>query len=200
VEVAGNLALVSIGHPMDVRAWCTGPAETSLRIADLGTDDGHRWSEAGQPTLYVAGDEGVVLAELGRHWGDEPGAVGIWAIELHLDCVLDLRRADARAILGGPSEPSEWLSIGRCRDLARQVRDTGTFDGIVVPSVAFLDDPSRWNAVIFIERLQRPLDEAVAVRQLDRRVTERAAGPPRNANASPVATAGMPVGSRDRQA
>ncbi|MFL5642865.1 MAG: hypothetical protein ACJ771_11040 [Chloroflexota bacterium] len=34
---------------------------------------------------------------------------------------------------------------------------------MVVPSVAFLDDPSRWNAVVFVDRLTRSLGEAVRV-------------------------------------
>jgi RES domain-containing protein len=197
---AGTADLFAKGHALNVRAWCTGPAETSLRVTDLGTDEGHRWSEDGQPTLYVAGDEGVVLAELGRHWSDEPGSVGIWKLELHLECVLDLRRADVRAILGGPSEPRDWLAVDHCRAAVRQVRDAGSFDGIVVPSVAFLDDPSRWNAVVFLERLRRPLDEAVAVLELDRLVTDRATPSRRKAVDSPEPAAGLPAAPLDRQA
>lgn len=52
---------------------------------------------------------------------------------------------------------------------------------MAVPSVAFLDDLSRWNAVILLDRLGRPIEDAVAVVQVDRCVSDRAppAGPQR---------------------
>ena len=37
-----------------------------FRFAGLGADN--RWNTPGQPTLYLAGDEGVLIAEWGRHF------------------------------------------------------------------------------------------------------------------------------------
>jgi hypothetical protein len=39
------------------------------------------------------------------------------------------------------------------RATARFLRLTTSAEGLLVPSVAFLDDPSRWNRVLFLDKL-----------------------------------------------
>jgi RES domain-containing protein len=146
-----------------------GPAEpnepergTALGLDMLVTSKGNRWSADGEPTVYLAGDVGVALAELGRHTPAGPvGRAGIWSIDVRLDAVLDLRLPAVRRALGLPHGASWPLDRHRCLDLARTLRARVDVDGLIVPSVATLDQPERWNAVVFAERLRTRLDEAL---------------------------------------
>jgi RES domain-containing protein len=142
------------GRPLVTTAWCSGPLADVLDVEALVTTDANRWSDAGEPTLYLASDPGVALAEVGRHW--EPGATrqALWRMDVRFGDAVDLRRSEARAAAGIPDDPRWYLDRERCRDLARRLRAAGC-DGLIVPSVAFLDDLSRWNAVVFVDRGER---------------------------------------------
>jgi len=132
-------------------AVSSGPATDDFRVSDLVSTDGNRWSHPGQPTLYLAGDTGVALAEVGRHWDPANGRQGLWQVQVALTSAVDLRRVDVRAAAGVPEDARWFLDSARCRELAARFRNAGC-DGLVVPSVAFLDDLRRWNAVIFVDR------------------------------------------------
>jgi RES domain-containing protein len=147
--------------PVSTLAFCTGPAEPILDVASLTTQDGNRWSRKGEPTIYLAGDAGVALAELGRHWDEKPGEMGIWQLDLDLGHAADLRDASVRSDLGVPDDPTWILDRDRCRTFASELRSQGEYDGLIVPSVAFLDDPARWNAVVFVERQGRSPEDLV---------------------------------------
>lgn len=149
--------------PLSVSACSTGPAGTRPDPETLVTRGTNRWSREGEPTIYLASDPGVALAELGRHWDEQSGDVAVWTVTLELAAAADLRDASVRARLGVPDDPSWIFDVERCQSLASRVREAGTHDGIVVPSVAMLDDPARWNAVVFVDRLPRTLADAVAV-------------------------------------
>lgn len=49
------------------------------------------------------------------------------------------------------------------RATANFVRRTSTAEGLIVPSMAFLDDPVRWNLVLFLERLPNDLTTFITV-------------------------------------
>jgi hypothetical protein len=117
----------------------------------ITTEEG-RWNRAGQPTLYFATDPGVALAELGRHApSDGPPAVSsLWTLRLSLDEVSDLRRAPDDVV----------LNQEQCRGLADELRRLG-IPGLVVPSVAFLDNRDRFNVVIFAEILGAGLSDVI---------------------------------------
>ena len=153
----------------------SGPASDRFDVHRLVTTDGNRWSGPGEPTLYFAGDPGVALAEVGRHWDPGSGRQALWEAQLTLSAAVDLRREEVRSAAGVPQDPRWFLDRGRCRDLAIRFRKAGC-DGLIVPSVAFLDDLDRWNAVVFVDRAE-PLD--VVVRGA-RRVAELAAFPSRD--------------------
>lgn len=153
-------------------AVCSGPASDALDVGTLVTTEANRWSADGQPTLYVAGDVGTALAEVGRHWEPRTRRLGLWQVEVQLGAAVDLRRRDVRASLGIPDDPRWFLDAGRCRDMAARIRDGGG-EGLIVPSVALLDDGTRWNAVVFVERIPR-LDLAVRVVRAVGDVTARA--------------------------
>jgi RES domain-containing protein len=164
--VAGGSAAV----PFMSVAVCSGPATSELDIADLVSVESNRWSADGEPTVYLAGDVGVALAEVARHWKPGAPAVRLWQVRLRLDRAMDLRRPDGRAAAGVPDDPRWFLDRRRCQELAARFRRAG-HDGLIVPSVAFLDDLERWNAVIFVDRVQslglalqqpRPVQEVVA--------------------------------------
>jgi len=125
------------------------------------TTDGNRWSHAGQPTIYLAGDPGVALAELGRHWREREGEVQIWGMRLALRAVVDLRAGAVRAQLGLPADLTWVLDAERCQSVAQRLRSSERYDGLIVPSAAFLDDASSWNAVVFVERVRPSLSLVV---------------------------------------
>jgi hypothetical protein len=72
--------------------------------------------------------------------------------------------ADLRAAAGPPhvdGDPAWLLDRARCADLAARLRATGRYEAMLVPSVAMLDRPDRWNIVVFADRLKRPISQAV---------------------------------------
>jgi RES domain-containing protein len=164
------------GIAVSLRAWCTGPDAPALDVADLATTDPNRWSRPGEPTIYLAGDPGVALAELGRHWEEQEGNIALWSADLSLAAAADLRHARFRATLGLPSNPTWLLDAERCRMVAARLRSEGRHDGLIVPSVAFMDAGSRWNAVVFVECHPADLADVVRVRAQDLLVTRSPTG------------------------
>jgi RES domain-containing protein len=130
--------------------------------ADLITNDGNRWSRPGEPTIYLASDPAVALAEFARHVASaEPHPVAsLWAVDVRLSSVADVRRDSVREALGLPAESTWALDVERCRMLGTDLRRTGAC-ALIAPSVAFLDRPERWNLVIFAESLGDQLDYAL---------------------------------------
>jgi RES domain-containing protein len=157
--------------PFGEAASISGPAASTLDLERLVTTDPNRWNGRGKPTLYAGRDAGVALAEFGRHWRDEHDPSCVWSIRLHLTSVLDLRQPEVRADLGLPADSTWFLDRGACSSLADRVRAAGAHDGLIVPSVAFLDDMERWNAVIFADRLRVRLAEAVTIVGASHRLT-----------------------------
>ena len=149
--------------PLSFVAWSTAPAMSAPDVHSLVTVDGNRWSVADQPTLYLASDEAVAIAEAGRHWSERSGPLAMCRATVTLDAVADLRRRDRWSSLLIPADPCWLLDRERCRGIAARLRDAGECDGMIVPSAAFLDDPSKWNAVVFVDRLGTDLSSAVAV-------------------------------------
>jgi RES domain-containing protein len=117
----------------------------------LITIEGNRWSRSGQPTIYLAGDPGVALAEFARHMpahGKMPQA-SVWTVDVSLEAVLDLRAGD----------PTWAIDRERCRTEATEARLCGA-QALIVPSLAFLDGQDRVNLVVFVENIQ-DLDVAI---------------------------------------
>jgi RES domain-containing protein len=162
---------------LSMPAWCTGPDARALDVASLPTTDANRWSRPGEPTIYLAGDPGVALAELGRHWEEQEGDIALWSADLSLAAAADLRDPRLRATLGLPSDPTWVLDPERCRMVAGRLRSDGRHDGLIVPSVAFMDAGSRWNAVVFVECHPADLEDVVRIRARDVHVTHGRTGP-----------------------
>jgi RES domain-containing protein len=125
----------------------------------------NRWNERGDPTLYLAGDRAVALAEFARHLREDfSPALGpvlaeraLYRLRLRLRAVLDLRDAEARRTLGLHGDLGQFLAIPYARATATFVRRTSPAEGLLVPSMAFLDDATRWNLVLFLEKLPSDL-------------------------------------------
>ena len=149
---------------LSVPVWCTGPDGPTLDVASLPTTDANRWSRPGEPTIYLAGDPGVALAELGRHWAEQEGKIAVWSGDLSLGAAADLRDPRVCAALDLPDDPTWVVDDERCRSVASRLRSDEGLDGLIVPSVAFIDDPDRWNAVVFAERLLGDLADVLRVR------------------------------------
>jgi RES domain-containing protein len=132
------------------------------RFAALATDN--RWNLPGEPTLYLAGDRGVALAEYARHLREDVGSRNtsqvheraVYRVEIAAAIVanvLDLRDARVRRAISLGGGPRRFFDRSVARATAEFLRHTTPAEALLVPSMAFLDDPSRWNLVLFLEKL-----------------------------------------------
>jgi RES domain-containing protein len=154
-----------------------------FRYAGRGADN--RWNVPGEPTLYLAHDEGVAISEFGRHLVVDRApdlapltiARRIYRVRVEIDALIDLRDHAVSEMLtrelGHPDAdpPLYCLDRGLARDVAGVVRRRSAAQGMFVPSMAFLDDPRRWVLVLFLDKL--PLDPHRYLTVLDADTTFR---------------------------
>jgi hypothetical protein len=138
---------------LDTDVRTTGPA-AGLRVEDLVTADTNRWSDESERTVYLASSDAVVLAELGRHLKGDRSEVGFWRLRLQASALVDLRELRTTAT-------ERLLDRRWCLDVARRWRADPRHEGLLVPSVAFLDRDDAWNVVLFVERLRRPINQTL---------------------------------------
>jgi len=132
----------------------------------VGRATDNRWNTQGEPTLYLAGDPGVVIAKWGRNFGSRRASeVGsssfirsVYRLTLRLRHVLDLRDPIVVGALNLSGCPECFLDRQSARTTAHFLRTTTEAQAMLVPSIAFLDDLTRWNLVVFLEKL--PTDSA----------------------------------------
>jgi hypothetical protein len=144
---------IPAGAPFDV---------LDVRFAGGGAES--RWNEPGQPTLYLVCDEGVLIAEWGRHFAvNRTPALqrmtverAVFRLTLALDQVLDLRSPEVWALLSLADAPACFADLGVARATANFVRRTTAAQALLVPSIAFLDQPDRWCLALFLEKLPEP--------------------------------------------
>jgi len=82
----------------------------------------------------------------------------VWSVEIRLDHTLDLRDPVVIEAMGAPPLRRWILDAGKTRAAAEHLRAQTGVQGLIVPSVAFLDDPDRPNVIVFRDRV----DPAVA--------------------------------------
>ena len=144
-----------------------GPFEPRGLIDRDGEND--RWHRRDEPTVYLALDPGVAVAEAGRHLEptrsrDEKSrrtCHRILRIAVDAADLVDLRDRATREVVGAGDAPLGFLDRERSRSLAEELRSTTHARGLIVPSVAFLDDPSRANLVLFMEDREDELGEII---------------------------------------
>jgi hypothetical protein len=74
--------------------------------------------------------------------------------EVDLQPVVDLRSPIAAAAVGVSGAPGSFIDQGLCRSTARHVRSAdASVQGLLVPSVAFLDNTDRWSLVVYLDRV-----------------------------------------------
>lgn len=151
------------------------PVGSSVDVLDTrfaGLSTGNRWNNAGDPTFYIAGDRAVAIGEFARHLqerfpltaGPAPVERALYRLDVRLRAMLDLRDPLVRAALGQTGDPHQFLDIAYARATANFVRRTTAAEAVLVPSMAFLDDASRWNLVLFLEKLPADLATFIAAR------------------------------------
>jgi hypothetical protein len=135
-----------------------------------GRTNENRWNRQGQPTFYVAGDHGVLIAEFARHLKEQrTPAMGkgmiarrIYDFELSLPHTLDVRDPRVIAALSLANAPACFLDREVARATADFLRQTTPAEALLLPSIAFLDQPERWVMAIFLEKLPDGIDGVVS--------------------------------------
>jgi RES domain-containing protein len=126
-----------------------------------GRSTENRWNIAGEPTLYLAKEKNVALAEYARHF-QVNRTLGIAAkayrrkvyrFEVRLDYVLDLRDQSVWSALSIQNAPECYKDKNVARATAAFIRNTTSAEAILVPSIAFLDNLEQWCLVLFLEKL-----------------------------------------------
>lgn len=146
------------------------PANGGRDILDFdlaGRAVDNRWNLQGEPTLYLAGEPGVVIAEWGRNFGHRRAAdVGpsastraVYRLTLRMRHVIDLRDPLVLGILNVSGAPECFLDRRTARAVAFVLRTTTDAQAVLVPSIAFLDDLTRWNLVVFLEKTPANLSD-----------------------------------------
>ena len=155
-------ALVDEIRPWSGTAFRHIPADAPFDVRDLrfaGRRSAGRWHWQGQPTLYLASDAGVAIGEVARHLAVDRGGAAIpstravYEVRLEVDRSLDLRQRSVLAMIGRDDAPQCWLDERIARATATFFRDTLGVQALLVPSVASLDAPGRFNVVAFLENL-----------------------------------------------
>jgi RES domain-containing protein len=150
-------------EPWSGPVFCHAPANQPFDLSVLGRpDDGRdRWGTSGSRTVFLAADPAIAIAEYARH--RQPGAPAderrVMGMRLRAVTMLDLRRSRVADALG-ISTPSRHVGDRQiARRVASDVRETGLCQAMIVPSMAFLDRPERFNVILFVEHLGHDLDQ-----------------------------------------
>ena len=145
-------------------------ADAAYGVLDFrfaGRSPANRWNRPNEPTRYLASDQAVAIAEFARHLNDDLSATTrrfatrrrIYDLRVRLDATLDLRDLGLCAELSIHDAPSSFLDCGNSRAVAGFLRSTTPAQALLVPSMAFLDNPERWLIVLLLEKL--PTDPAL---------------------------------------
>jgi RES domain-containing protein len=152
--------VIGLARPWSGTAYVHVPAgvdPTRLQAVDLVSIGPGRWNRPGRPTLYLAGDPAVAISEFARHLEDDgrratgrPEACrSLLRIELSLPSVVDLREERVLEALGVDGAPHCFLDDEVAREVAGRLADAATIGAVLTPPMAFLDQPERWNLVVF---------------------------------------------------
>jgi RES domain-containing protein len=120
----------------------------------------HRWNRVGENTLYLARDSSVALGEFSRHFAASRNSSllgnllerGVYEYKLKIASTLDL--TDTKVVRALSLDPKTvFLNREICRSTASFIRTATAAQAIFVPSIAFLDDESKWCLAVFLEKI-----------------------------------------------
>ena len=166
------MSIVSLVAPWHGTACRHIPDDSPFGVLDMrfaGRSLTNRWNRAGEPTLYLAMDHAVLVAEFARHLQSDGGMAAarvaqarrVYDLRLQVERTLDLRDTYACDALSLRDAPACFLDREIARSTATFLRRAAGIQAIFVPSMAFLDDPAHWVLVLFLETLDRGLDGIV---------------------------------------
>lgn len=143
-----------------------------LGFGFVGLNSDNRWNTAFEPSLYLAGDPGVVIAEWGRNFGyrrsesvrDTSVERSVFRLSLRLDAILDLRDPHVAATVGAADAPGCFTGRAIAQFTAALIRVTTSANAILVPGIAFLDDLTRGNLVVFLDTMPDALPTGASSR------------------------------------
>lgn len=149
------------------------PPRDPLDFSYASRSPDNRWNASGEPTLYTAGSAEVAIAEWARsfrHLSTQEAAATssrrtVFRLTLRLSGVIDLRDDSVMLQLGVPPDRLWYADRDLARAVAGRIRRNNHAQAIIVPSLAFPDDASRWNLVVFLEKV--PDDTATWVTSVD---------------------------------
>ena len=135
-----------------------------LDFTHSATATDNRWNHAGEPTLYLASDINVAMGEYSRHLRLNRDPLGaprattrrFYLLDLQVEPVLDLRDPQLCEALQVEDEDGgvRWFfDKSRSRAVGAYLRHVTDARGLIAPAMAALDDPERWNLVVFLEKL-----------------------------------------------
>lgn len=121
------------------------------------------WNVAGEPTLYLAKEKNVALAEYARHFQvDRTPTLAaqiyrrkVYRFQVKLEATLDLCDPQVCQALSLANTPESFADKTIARAVAHFIRHTTRVEGIFVPSLAFSDNRQQWCLVIFLEKLPK---------------------------------------------
>ncbi len=143
-----------------VRHIPEGPFDP-LDFSRAGLAADNRWNAKGEPTLYLACNQAVALAEMARHLREDRSPAlmphirrrQVYRFGLAFQSTLDLTHPDTLSELSIRGAPQCFLDKAIARATAQFVRQLTQAQAIFVPSAAFLDQPDQWVLVVFLEKL-----------------------------------------------
>lgn len=150
--------------PWSGAAYRHVPADDAYNVLDFetaGLAADNRWNFLGERTLYVASDRAVAIAEFARHYRERSVSTvarqsdvrRIFRLHLQVEHLLDLRDPHVLELLSIGEPPYRLLERRVARAVAHYLRFVTAAQAILVPSAAFLDDLTRWVAVLFLDKL-----------------------------------------------
>ena len=147
------------------QAFRCAPDNGPFRLGSLIDLDGEndRWHRPGEPTVYLALDAGVAVSEAGRHLEPDGQAQcqRIFRLAVNAADIADLTDPIVLQHLRLAAQPTWFLDRDRARRVASRLRREGPARGLLVPSAAFVDDPSRANLVLFMDGREDRIGELI---------------------------------------
>ena len=127
----------------------------------------NRWNRQGQPTLYLAKEKNVALAEYARHLKIDRSAAlipqtqerAVFQFDVRLTAVINFCQSQAWRELSLHNAPDCFKDKDLARSCADFIRHTTEATAMFVPSMAFLDEPEQWCLVLFLEKLPENVRE-----------------------------------------